>query len=37
MKSPNVEEAREATGLLIVGVWMLVSMVAQRSSAGKRI
>lgn len=35
MKSPNVEEAREATGLLIVGVWMLVIAVA-RYGAGKK-
>ena len=30
MKSANVELAREATGLLIVGAWMLVIVVAQR-------
>ena len=30
MKSIAVEEAREASGLLIVGAWMLVVVVAQR-------
>jgi hypothetical protein len=30
MKSITVEEAREATGLLIVSGWMLVVAVAQR-------
>jgi len=32
MKSSSIEEAREATGLLIVAVWMAV--VAARSRAG---
>ena len=32
MKTPSVEEAREASGLLIVGVWMLVVAVAQRGA-----
>ena len=27
MKSPSVEEAREASGLLIVAVWMIVLLV----------
>lgn len=35
MKSANVELAREATGLLIVGVWMLV-IAAARHGAGKK-
>jgi Transmembrane family 220, helix len=35
MKSNPVEEAREATGLLIVGVWMLVVSVARPNGAGK--
>lgn len=35
MKSANVELAREATGLLIVGAWMLVISVA-RYGAGKK-
>src|SRR5262245_10617215 len=30
MKSPSVEEAREASGLLIVAVWMIVLMVRTR-------
>jgi hypothetical protein len=30
MKSPAVEEAREASGLLIVAVWMLVLMIRAR-------
>lgn len=37
MKSANVELAREATGLLIAGVWMLVIAVAQRYGAGKKV
>ena len=37
MQSANVELAREATGLLIVGVWMIVIAVAQRYGAGKRL
>jgi hypothetical protein len=37
MKSSTVEEAREATGLLIVAAWMLVVVVAQgRVPGGKR-
>ena len=36
MKSLPVEEAREATGLLIVGVWMIVIVVAQRRGVGKK-
>lgn len=36
MKSITVEEAREATGLLIVAAWMFVIAVAQRRGAGKR-
>jgi len=35
MKSISVEEAREASGLLIVAAWMLVIVVAQRRGAGK--
>ncbi len=36
MKSANVEEAREATGLLIVAAWMIAIVVAQRrGSRGK--
>ena len=35
MKSISVEEAREASGLLIVAGWMLVLVVAQRRGAGK--
>jgi len=35
MKSISVEEAREASGLLIVATWMLVIVVAQRRGAGK--
>ena len=30
MKSPSVEEAREASGLLIVAVWMIVLMIRAR-------
>ena len=37
MKSENVELAREATGLLIAGGWMLVIGVAQRYGAGKQV
>ena len=37
MKSVNVELAREATGLLIAGGWMLVIAVAQRHGAGKKV
>ena len=37
MKSANVELAREATGLLIAGVWMLVIALAQRYGAGKQV
>jgi hypothetical protein len=34
MKSPSVEEAREASGLVIVAVWMIVLMIrAQRAPA----
>lgn len=36
MKSVSVEEAREASGLLIVAVWMAVIAVAQRLGAGKK-
>jgi len=36
MKSISVEEAREASGLLIVAAWMLVIVVAQRRGAGKK-
>jgi hypothetical protein len=36
MKSSSVEEAREASGLLIVVAWMLVTVVAQRRGAGKK-
>jgi len=32
MKSPSVEEAREASGLLIVAVWMIVLLVRARRS-----
>ena len=35
MKSANVELAREATGLLIAGVWMLV-IAGARYGAGKK-
>lgn len=35
MKSLSVEEAREATGLLIVSVWMIVIAVAERRGSGK--
>ena len=35
MKSVSVEEAREATGLLIVAAWMAVLLVRQRRG-GKR-
>ena len=35
MKSAPVEEAREATGLLIVAAWMFVLVVAQRFGEGK--
>ena len=37
MKSVNVELAREATGLLIAGGWMLVIAVAQHYGAGKKV
>lgn len=30
MKSPSVEEAREASGLLIVAVWMIVLIIRAR-------
>ena len=30
MKSPSVEEAREASGLLIVAAWMMVLMIRAR-------
>jgi len=30
MKSPSVEEAREASGLLIVAVWMMVLVIRAR-------
>ncbi len=30
MKSPSVEEAREASGLLIVAVWMIVLLMRTR-------
>ncbi len=33
MKSPSVEEAREASGLLIVAVWMIVLMVRTRRAS----
>jgi hypothetical protein len=33
MKSPAVEEAREASGLLIVAVWMVVLFVRGRSAS----
>jgi len=33
MKSPSVEEAREASGLLIVAAWMMVLFVRARRSA----
>ena len=33
MKSPSVEEAREASGLLIVAVWMIVLLVRARRAA----
>ena len=36
MKSSPAEEAREASGPLIVGVWMLVIAVAQRRGAWKK-
>jgi hypothetical protein len=32
MKSPSVEEAREASGLLIVAVWMIVLLIRARRS-----
>jgi len=32
MKSPSVEEAREASGLLIVAAWMIVLMIRVRRS-----
>jgi hypothetical protein len=32
MKSPSVEEAREASGLLIVAVWMIVLLIRGRRS-----
>ena len=35
MKSAPVEEAREASGLLIVAAWMFVLVVAQRFGEGK--
>jgi hypothetical protein len=34
MKSPSVEEAREATGLVIVAVWMMVLFVRSRRVVG---
>lgn len=33
MKSPSVEEAREASGLLIVAVWMIVLLIRTRRGA----
>ena len=36
MKSISVEEAREATGLLIVAVWMLVVVVGERGGSWKK-
>jgi len=36
MKAASVEEAREETGLLIVGAWMLVVAVKQRLTAGAK-
>jgi hypothetical protein len=33
MKSPSVEEAREASGLLIVAVWMIVLLIRTRRLA----
>src|SRR5262245_4747816 len=33
MKSPSVEEAREASGLLIVAVWMIVLVVRTRRAS----
>ena len=33
MNSPSVEEAREASGLLIVAVWMIVLLVRARRAA----
>jgi hypothetical protein len=33
MKSPSVEEAREASGLLIVVAWMMVLFIRARRSA----
>jgi hypothetical protein len=30
MKSPSVEQAREASGLVIVGVWMIVLSIRAR-------
>jgi hypothetical protein len=35
MKSPGVEEAREASGLLIVATWMLVLFVRARRSLAR--
>jgi hypothetical protein len=32
MRSPGIEEAREATGLLIVAAWMAVIAAARRNS-----
>jgi hypothetical protein len=36
MKSPSVEEAREASGLLIVAVWMIVAAIRTRGAAVRR-
>jgi hypothetical protein len=36
MKSISVEEAREATGLLIVAVWMLVVVLGERGGSWKK-
>jgi hypothetical protein len=35
MKSPSVEEAREASGLVIVAVWMIVLFIRARRAAAR--
>jgi len=35
MKSPSVEEAREASGLIIVAAWMIVLMIRARRAPAR--
>ena len=37
MKNTSIEEAREASGLLLVSLWMLIVCLGARSSAKKTI